>query len=147
VFIFEIHGKPVAQKQTRFTTKNKKPRAYDPSAIDKTNIQWQVKPFAPQKPLKGPIELSLTFFMPIPKGTSGIRKRQMLNRVLLPTTRPDEDNLAYIVTNALKEIVYEDDSQICAKHVYKFYGETPKTIIKVRPILEVEQLGLQEIEG
>ena len=145
MFIFEIHGKPVAQKQTRFSIRGKRPHAYDPSSIDKSNIQWQIKPYAPQEPLKGPIELSLTFFLPIPKGTSGIRRKQMLNRVILPVKKPDQDNLAYIVTNALKKIVYEDDSQICASHVYKFYGETPKTIIRVRTILEIESL-LDEME-
>ena len=103
-------------------------------------IQWQVKPFAPKEPLQGPIELYITFFMPIPKSTSGIRKRQMQNRLILPIVKPDEDNLAYLVTNALKKIVYEDDNQICAKHVYKYYSDEPKTVIKVR-VIETMQMG------
>lgn len=136
MFIFEIVGEPIAQKQTRFSNGH----AYDPSKKDKEMIQWQVKPYAPSKPLSGPIELSLTFFMPIPKSTSGIRRQQMLNRLILPIVKPDEDNLAYLVTNALKKIVYEDDNQICAKHVYKFYGDKPKTVIKVR-VLDTMQMG------
>jgi Holliday junction resolvase RusA-like endonuclease len=144
MYIFEIHGVPIAQKQTRFCCINNKPRAYDPSAKDKERIQWQIRPFAPQEPLLGPVELSITFFLPIPKRVSAKVRRQMINRVTLPNVRPDEDNLAYLISNALKKIVYEDDKQVCVKHVYKFYGEVPKTVIKVRPILQIEELGVHE---
>jgi len=54
--------------------------------------------------------------------------------------------LAYLVTNALKEIVYDDDKRICAKHVYKFYGLEPKTVIRVRPILQAEPLGYRDAD-
>lgn len=144
MYIFEIHGAPIPQKQTRFTCAGGYPRAYDPSSKDKERIQWQIRPFAPPEPLKGPIELSLTFFLPIPKSTSSKKRLAMINRVILPCVKPDEDNLAYIVTNALKKIVYDDDNQVCAKHVYKFYGVDPKTVIRVRPILQAQQVGLNE---
>lgn len=147
MFIFELAGQPVPQKQTRFTCRCGNVRCYDPSKADKEKIQWQVKPFAPKDPLKGPIELSITFFVPIPKSTSGVRRRQMMNRVILPTVKPDEDNLAYIVTNALKKIVYDDDNQICVKHVYKFYGDEPKTVIKVREIATAEKFGVHDADG
>ena len=144
MFQFEFFGPPVPQKQTRFTCACHKVRCYDPSEKDKKHIQWQVKPFAPSTPITGPVELTIAFFLPIPKGTSSVRRRQMINRIILPDKRPDEDNLAYIVTNALKSLVYLDDSQICAKHVYKVYGEDPKTVIRVRSILTLERLGLDE---
>lgn len=146
MYLFEIHGAPIPQKQTRFTCENGYPRAYDPSSKDKERIQWQIKPYAPKEPLKGPIELSITFFLPIPKSTSSKNRTAMINRVILPCKKPDEDNLAYIVTNALKKIVYEDDSQVCAKHVYKLYGVEPKTVIRVREILQVQAVGLHETD-
>jgi Holliday junction resolvase RusA-like endonuclease len=146
MFQFEIHGAPCAQNQTRFTCKCGQGRCYDPSSKDKQYIQWQVKPFAPVKPLDCPLELTLVFFLPIPKKVSKAVRLQMLNRVLLPDKTPDEDNLAYLVTNALKEIVYDDDKRICAKHVYKFYGEEPKTVIRVRPILQAQPLGYRDAD-
>jgi Holliday junction resolvase RusA-like endonuclease len=106
-------------------------------------MQWQIRPFAPETPLSGPVELTLVFFFKIPKGTSKALRTQMLNRVILPDKKPDEDNLAYLVTNALKEIVYDDDRRICAKHVYKFYGAEEKTVIRVRPILQAQPLGVR----
>ena len=141
MFIFEIIGDPVPQKQLRCACAGGKPRLYSPSTKDKEKIRWQVKPFAPQEPLAGAIEMTLYFFLPIPKRTASKTRKAMINRIILPTVYPDEDNLAYIVTNALKELVYKDDRQICAKHVYKFYGEEPKTVIKIREILQIQQLG------
>lgn len=146
MFQFEIHAPLVPQKQTRWTCQCHKGHAYDPSKKDKERIQWQIKPLAPGEPISGPVELTLVFFFPIPKGTSKALRTQMLNRVILPDKKPDEDNLAYLVTNALKQIVYDDDRRICAKHVYKFYGPEAKTVIRVRPILQAEPLGLRDAD-
>jgi Holliday junction resolvase RusA-like endonuclease len=146
MFIFEIHGAPIPQKQTRCTCIGGVPRLYDPGKKEKEQIQWQIRPYAPKEPLKGPIELTMTFFMPIPKSTSSKGRKAMINRVILPVVKPDADNLAYLITNALKKIVYEDDKQICASHVYKFYGEEPKTVIKVREILQLDPLGYHAVD-
>lgn len=144
MFIFEIYGAPVPQQQTRFSCVANKPRTWDPSKSDKERIQWQIKPFAPEQPITGPVELSITFYLPIPKATSSKMRTAMINQAVLPCIKPDEDNLAYLITNALKKLVYDDDRQVCAKHVYKFYGKEPKTVIKVRPILQSQQVGLHE---
>ena len=141
MFELEIFSPLVAQKQTRWTCPCGQGRAYDPSKKDKEIIQWQVRPFAPQEPLSCPVELTLVFFFPVPKSASKILRTQMLNRVVLPDKKPDEDNLAYLVTNALKGIVYDDDRRICAKHVYKFYANEPKTIIRVRPLSQMQEVG------
>ena len=146
MFIFELHGKPIAQKQTRFTCPCGKGRCYDPSAKDKEHIQWQIKPFAPEQPITCPVEVTMVFFIPIPKGVSKAVREQMLNRVILPDKKPDEDNLAYLVTNAMKNIVYDDDKRVCVKHVYKFYGLVAKSIIRVRPILEAQPVGYRDAD-
>lgn len=128
MYQFEIHQKPVPQKQT-ILGKNR--RCYDPSKLDKITIQWQINPHAPKEPITGPVEVWITFYMPIPKSTSQVKKRLMINNTQRHINRPDIDNLAYIVTNAMKGIVYKDDSQICDLHLSKKYGDDPKTVIKI----------------
>ena len=127
MLLFEIPVAPVPQKQTRFGNG----KAYDPSAPDKHQIQWNLRPYAPDKPLKGPIEVDITFYMPIPKNTSSLMRKQMINNVLHHMKRPDVDNLSYLVVNAMKDIIYEDDSQIVDLNLHKRYGEQPKTVVKV----------------
>lgn len=133
MFVFELHGPPIPQKQTRFA----RGFAYDPSKKDKSMLQWQIKAYAPKDPLLGPIKLDLTFYFSPPKSTSGIRRRQMLNQVIHHTKKPDADNCAYLITNAMKEIFYRDDSQIIDLSIHKRYGEEPKTVVKVIPIEEI----------
>lgn len=146
LFQFELHGPLRPQQQTRWHCKCKQGHAYNPSKKDLELMQWQIKPFAPEIPLNGPVELTIAFFFPIPKATSKALRTQMLNRVILPAKRPDADNLAYLVTNALKQLVYDDDCQVVAEHIYKFYGNEPKVIIKVRPILQAEPLGFRDVD-
>lgn len=138
MFQFEIYAPLVPQKQTRIARNG---HCYNPSAKDKERIQWQIKPLAPSVPLCCAVELTLTFFFPIPKSAKKALREQMLNRVILPDKRPDVDNLAYLITNALTGIVYDDDSRVCAMKLFKFYGPESKTVIQVRPILQAQPLG------
>ena len=134
MFILEVLGDPVPQKQTRFT---KTGFTYNPSSKAQEYIRWQVKPYAPKEPLRCPVQVDLTFFFAPPKSTSSIKRRQMLNHIIHHIKRPDIDNLAYLVTNALKTIFYHDDSQIIDLNLHKRYGEEPKTVIKITPIEEL----------
>ncbi len=103
----------------------------NPSKQYKQAIQWQIRPYAPKESLKTPLIVDIMFYLPIPKGTSKLLTRQMISGIVFPSKRPDLDNLAYIVTNAMKELVYEDDSQIVDLILKKRYAEVPKTVIKV----------------
>lgn len=127
MLIFEIHSKPKPQKQTQFGNR----RFYDPSKQSKREIQWQIRPHAPKEPLKGPLSVQITFYMPIPKETTKALRAQMLNGLALPYKRPDIDNMAYLVTNAMNDIIYKDDSQIVDLILHKRYAETPKIVVQV----------------
>jgi Holliday junction resolvase RusA-like endonuclease len=133
MFLFEIHSEPIPQKQTQFS----RGHAYDPSHKDRLAIQWQARPYAPKQPFFDPCVMDLTFYMPIPKATSGVRRRQMCNHIIHHVKRPDVDNLAYLVTNALKGIFYVDDSQITDLTLHKRYSDTPKTVVKITPLEQI----------
>lgn len=146
MLLIEIHGNPCPQKQTRFVRRGSYVSTFDPSSKEKANIQWQLKAYAPREPLAGAVKVDLTFYLPVPKSTSGVRKRQMLNHVILPTKRPDVDNLAYLITNAMKSIIYCDDSQVVDLCMHKRYGAEPKTVVKIIPIEEIAITRGEECE-
>lgn len=134
MFIFEVYGKPLPQKHGighghYFTPKKIK------DYIEQ--IQWQIKPFAPIEPIKGPVSVDITCYFEVPKSASSTRRRQMLNQVIHHTTYPDIDNCTYLIKNAMKKIVYEDDRQIIDDISHKRYGEKAKTVIRVIPIEEI----------
>lgn len=128
-FILDIIPQP--QKQTRFFIRNGKPRCYDPSTAYKTQLQWQLKVFAPKQVFLGPVKVDYAFYLPIPKSTSWIKQEQMIIGLIHHVKKPDLDNLAYVVTNAMKGIIYKDDSQIVFKTERKLYGKTPHIVVKV----------------
>jgi Holliday junction resolvase RusA-like endonuclease len=136
VLIFTLDIIPEPQKQTRFSFRGSKPHAYDPSTVYKTHLQWQMKHYAPAVPFPGPVEVGYTFYLPIPKSTSKIQQRQMLSGKIFHIKKPDVDNLAYVVTNAMKGIIYEDDSQIVRQFSEKYYGARPQIVVKVMSLDE-----------
>lgn len=135
MFLLEIFGDPIPQKQTQWVRKTG--IAYDPSKKAKERVQWCVRPYAPTQPLKCPVSVKITFYFEPPKSTSGIRRRQMLHGVIHHTKKPDADNCAYLITNALKGIFYDDDSQIIDLSIHKRYGESGKTVVSIVPIEEI----------
>lgn len=70
----------------------------------------------------------------------------MANHTILPIHKPDIDNLAYLITNAMKKIFYEDDAQIIDMYLHKRYSERPRTIVCIRTIQEVEPSRGEECE-
>lgn len=80
-----------------------------------------VEPFAPRMPLDGPVGLEATFTFPRPSA-----------RVLPRTQRPDADNLAKDLLDALQWAGYfADDAQVARLSVAKFNGPIPGIYINV----------------
>ena len=75
--------------------------------------------------LAGPVALEVTFTIARPPSVSAKRRPQ-------PTVKPDADKLLRGVLDALKGIVYHDDSQVTKALVRKVYGETPGLMCEVR---------------
>lgn len=65
-----------------------------------------------------PIHLTATFYRVRPKSTS--KKRE------LPVTRPDWDNYAKLLTDALEKFLYPNDSQITTALIKKRFGSPPR---------------------
>lgn len=129
---FTIPGNPIPQKQTRFANGH----AYDPSKKDKERIQNIAKQFF-EKPTQEAIILQMTFCLPIPKSTSKKRMLEMIGTAHIK--KPDIDNLAYLVTNALKAIAYKDDSQVFAIKIFKSYSLNPQTEVMVTTITQARK--------
>lgn len=85
---------------------------------------------------KEPLKLEITAVFEIPKSFSKKKSQQALNKLLYPTKKPDFDNIAKIVTDALNKVAYQDDSQIVSVVINKIYGETPYVELKIQAINE-----------
>jgi Holliday junction resolvase RusA-like endonuclease len=134
---FRIFGKPIPQKQTCIS----KGRFYDPSSLNKKDLQKQFVEAMEREgkpPLKGPVKVTMIFTFAPADYISQKKKDKMCAGKIHHIKKPDIDNLAYLVTNAMKKIVYEDDSQIVNLTLTKCYGEWNNTFIAVTELDECE---------
>lgn len=72
-----------------------------------------------------PIAIELEFGIAIPKSTSKKRKADMAAGYILPTKKPDIDNLTKSVMDALNGIAWHDDAQVCSLQAGKYYTDAP----------------------
>ena len=78
-----------------------------------------------REPMQGALEVSISSVAPIPASWPKKRAADAIWR----TSRPDADNIAKIVADALNMVVWQDDAQIAVLIVEKLYGPVASTII------------------
>lgn len=88
-------------------------------------------------PLAGPLRLAMGFVLPRPKGHWGRGRnscRLLPSAPEYPAVKPDTTKLLRAAEDALKGILWRDDSQVVRQVVSKDYGDTPGVHIEVRPM-------------
>lgn len=128
-----IQGKVQAKQRPRFNGKF----TYTP-AQTKNYENWVKLSFINQypnfKPLENELEVSIKAYFEIPKSVSKKKREQMLNGNIRPTIKPDLDNIAKSVLDALNGLAYLDDKQIVFLKVEKFYDVNPRVELMVEEI-------------
>lgn len=136
----DLYGDPVAQGRPRFFKSGEHMGAYDAQKKLKEGCKWQLRSQYRDTPMECPLYVDITFFMPIPKSTRGMRRRQMLNGVMHHMKKPDIDNLIKFTLDCLNDIVIKDDAQIAEIRVRKLYSEKPGTNIRIRSLSEQQTI-------
>ncbi len=93
---------------------------------------------APITPLFGPLLLDVTFTLPRPRGHYGTGKNRERLKPSAPRhheTRPDTTKLLRSTEDAMKGIIYSDDSQIVIQTAMKVYGNAPGVRVRVRRLI------------
>ena len=128
-----VKGEPVAKGRPRFGNG----RTYTPKkTVDaENNIKLLALKVGFEK-LYGPLRMTITFEMRIPKSWPAQSKKEALEGIIRPTKTPDIDNLIKLVADALQgdNMVYKDDNQIVEIMAVKRYSAEPKTIILIERI-------------
>ncbi len=101
------------------------------------NEQAVIRQFAAEAMYGGPpfteaIDLRIIAWLPVPQSWSRKRREAALLGVVCPTGRPDLDNYLKLACDALKAIVWRDDSQVVNLTAWKRYSETPMLILEIR---------------
>lgn len=87
--------------------------------------------------LTGPIQLTLKFMRPRPKGhyrtgkNAGVLKDDAPK---FPTTKPDCTKLTRAIEDALKAVIWKDDSQVVSQVIDKVWGEQAGCVVEIQEI-------------
>ena len=77
-----------------------------------------------------PVEMYITAYFPIPKSTTKKDRERIRNKELFPIKKPDSDNIAKVICDALNGVAYHDDTQVVKLEVRKvFTEEEPKVAV------------------
>lgn len=122
---FYVEGNPVGKGRPRFRrTKN-----FVQTYTDSKTAAWEekVKSAAKQAmgdtpPLEGPVSVYGYFGLPVPASHSKKRTTACLEGREAPSKKPDLDNMAKAVLDAMNGVVFKDDSQIINLHLKKVYS-------------------------
>lgn len=127
-FQFEIMGKPASKGRPRFSTYGNFVKTYTPpKTVEYENLVRMSFIQSGGKKMEGNITAQIFAIFPIPKSVSKKKREAMMHAPY--DKKPDCDNIAKIVLDALNGIAYDDDSQIVSLTVRKWYSDEPKTVV------------------
>ena len=140
LFMFTVPGKPQgkARARTFYNSKSNKMNSVTPENtvlyenLIKTCFQQKYgqERFSDDEYVSARI---LAFFEP-PKSISKKKRADMLERRIWPAKKPDSDNIAKVVLDALNGIAYHDDTQVISLTVTKAYSEEARLSITLRTL-------------
>ena len=121
---FTAYGTPKGQPRARAFARNGHVRMYDPATAEgwKGQVALAAQDYLPPEPLDGPLLLSLAFLFPRPKAhfkSSGLLRE---DAPLWHDKKPDIDNAAKAVMDALTTLgMWGDDKQVASVSMLKRY--------------------------
>lgn len=138
---FTIPGEPYGKGRPRFT---KTGRIYTPkkTADYERIVKREYLSQAKAQKLEGAISATIKATCTVAKSETKKNRLLKLAGKIFPTKKPDCDNIAKTVLDALNTIAYKDDSQVVELHVYKRYGETGSTEVLLDELEKDEQTQL-----
>ena len=126
---FIVKGTPQPKERPRATIRGSYATIYTP----KNTVQFEryvkqvASEYTPPKLLSGALFMTLSFYLQRPQSLS--------STIIYDTKRPDVDNLAKSIMDALEGVIYEHDAQVIHLVVAKSYG-TPRVEIIIMEMPE-----------
>ena len=139
--IIYISGEPIGKGRPRFAKRGSFVSAYTPEKTkayedhvkecfdDQHCYDKEVEELRDK-----PLRICITAYMGIPKSTSKGKAQDMRIGKTKPTKKPDVDNIAKIILDALNGIAYEDDKQVVELLVQKKYSEQPHVVVELTEV-------------
>jgi Holliday junction resolvase RusA-like endonuclease len=130
-YVIEIPGTPTGKGRPRATTRGKSriPVMYTPAKTKAAeDVIIDIAVAGEVSPINGPVRMVIKAIFPIAKSWTKARKAAALAGAP-HLSKPDGDNVAKLVCDALNGLAYADDARVFDLRVVKTYGPEAKTMI------------------
>ena len=134
---FEVPGKPQGKARARVTVRGSRAFAYTPE--NTVNYENYIRLCYQQSKhrkhyVNESLKMTVVAHYPIPQSWSKRKQEQARTGQIRPLVKPDLDNVAKVVADALNNIAYADDKQICELIVAKKYGDKAALYITINEV-------------
>jgi Holliday junction resolvase RusA-like endonuclease len=82
-------------------------------------------------PIRGPVKLVIVESRVIPASWPPTKREAALRGEIQPVGKPDIDNVAKLIKDALNGICYDDDAQVCLLVARKMYAADAQVEVEV----------------
>ena len=129
---FVIKGEPRGKGRPRFT---KSGHAYtDEKTKEYECLVWQsYLDAADRYKFTSPVRVIIMAHFKPPKKSKKV-VGDMLAGHILPTKKPDVDNVAKIILDGLNRIAWDDDTQVVDLSVSKYYSDEPRVAVLIEEV-------------
>ena len=143
---FTVPGPVIGKGRPRVTTIGGFARMYTPkktASYEGLVAQVAQAAMAGAPLLDGPVRVELMIRCAVPASWSQKKQRMALAGELIPTTKPDADNVLKAICDGCNGVVWRDDVQASDGAWRKRYSQTPGVVVTITPLAECEQAALQ----
>lgn len=134
---FTVPGQPIGKGRPRATTRGGSARLYTPQRTrDYEGLigMHGALAMAGRPPLVGPLAVVLDIRLQVPASWSRAKRADALAGRLLPTGKPDKDNVIKAIYDGLNGVCWVDDAQICEGVQRKRYADEPGVVVEIEEI-------------
>lgn len=137
-----LAGEPIGKGRPRFVRATGRTYTPEQTASFENKLALQASlAMRGRALLTGAVAIDVVAFRSVPASWSAKKRAAALNGALQPIGKPDWDNLAKCVGDALNKVVWLDDSQIVRGRLEKKYSDQPRLEIVVTSLDSNEQVG------
>lgn len=85
------------------------------------------------------VSVEVVAYLPIPKSVTKAQRAGMEAGTILPSRKPDVDNILKAVLDALNGVAYKDDARVYRTSCEKYYGVDPKLVVTIKEAYHAEK--------
>ena len=134
---YSVPGEPRGKGRPKFARRGNFVKTYTDAKTASYEDQirfYALKAMGDTKAIQGAVRVFISISMSVPKSYSKKRTEDCLNGSEKPLKKPDWDNVAKSICDAMNGIVYGDDTQIVEAHVTKQYAAQSQVVVLIQEV-------------